>query len=129
MISGEILIFNCFVENTLEYYRNVLFLIILKGTFFLSNLLVLLHANTVTSNIRYLHQYLPSRDSHILKSSSTFPSPSATNIQYPFHISLKPTSPTQFSRTIPPNVFYQSIHISIAFQNRPIDLPILSCHV
>ena len=31
MISEQILMFSSFVENTVEYYRNVLLLIILKG--------------------------------------------------------------------------------------------------
>jgi len=38
MISGKNLIFSGFVENTLEYYRNVSFLIILKRNYFSSNL-------------------------------------------------------------------------------------------
>jgi len=33
MISEEILIFSNFVENTLEYYRIVFLLLILKGMF------------------------------------------------------------------------------------------------
>jgi len=33
VISGETLMFSGFVENRMEYYRNVLLLVILKGTF------------------------------------------------------------------------------------------------
>ena len=129
MISEETLMFSYMVEDTLEYCRNLLLLIILKGKFFLCNLRVFVYVNNVSSNIRYLHQYLPSRGSHILKSSSTFPSPFATNIQYTFHISLKPTSPTQFSRHFTYNALFQSIDISVAFQIPAIDPNFLSCHV
>jgi len=55
--------------------------------------------------------------SYILKSSSSFPSPVATNISYPFHISSKPPLATQFSRHILSNVFDQSFNIAAVFQN------------
>jgi len=38
MISGDTLMFSSSVQNTLEYYRNVLLLIILKDNYFPSNL-------------------------------------------------------------------------------------------
>ena len=48
--------FNNSVENTPEYYRNMLVLIILKGSFLLSNLRGLVHANTVASNVWYCNR-------------------------------------------------------------------------
>ena len=60
VISGENLMFSISVENTPEYYRNVLFLLMLKGTFSLYNLRAYLYVNNVSSNVWYLHQYLVS---------------------------------------------------------------------
>jgi hypothetical protein len=71
----------------------------------------------------------PLSASCIPKPSNSFPLPFATNIPYPFHISLNPQFPTQFSRHIPSNPFVQSFHISFAFHNRPFDLFCLSCHI
>jgi len=59
MLSVKSLIFSCFVENTLEYYRNVLLLKTLKGTFYPSKLQTLLYVNNVPENVRYLHQFFP----------------------------------------------------------------------
>ena len=58
--------------------------------------------------------------SYILVSSSSFPSPFATNISYPFHISLNPQFPTQFSRHILSNVSQDSFHIVTVFQNHQL---------
>ena len=85
--------------------------------------------NNVSNKLDTYINTFPQISSYILKSSITFPSPFATNIQHPFLITLKPKYPTQFSRHFTSNVFYQSIHISIAYQNRPSDLLFLSCHV
>jgi len=41
MISEHTLVFSRFAENTVEYYRNMLLLIIIKGTFSPCNLLAL----------------------------------------------------------------------------------------
>jgi len=61
MISEENLIFSSFVENTLEYYRNVLLLIILKGLYSPSNLRDLVYVNNITKNVIDVHQYLLQR--------------------------------------------------------------------
>jgi hypothetical protein len=61
MISEETLIFSSVVQNTLEYYGNVLLLIIRKGGFSPSNLRALAYVNNVTENVRHVHQYLPSK--------------------------------------------------------------------
>jgi len=53
--------FSSSVQNTLEYYRNVLLSILLKGNYFPSNLLVLIYANNLSLSDRYLHQYLSSK--------------------------------------------------------------------
>jgi len=58
MISEETLMFSSFVENKMEYYRNVLLLIILKGTFFLSNLRFFVCVNNVSTEVWSLQQYL-----------------------------------------------------------------------
>jgi hypothetical protein len=66
---------------------------------------------------------------YILDSTSSFPSPFATNISYPFANSSKPHFATQFSPHILSDVFDQSLHISAVFQNRTFDLFCLSCHI
>jgi len=65
MISGENLMFSISVQNTLEYYRNVSLLIILIRPF--SYLIYLpkykqkyVCVTNVSTNVTYLHQYLPS---------------------------------------------------------------------
>jgi len=45
MIYGKNLMFSSSVQNTLEYYGNVLFMIILKGSYFPTNLRALVQAN------------------------------------------------------------------------------------
>jgi len=72
--------------------------------------------NKVSNYVRYLSIWLQSPD-YIVASTSSFPSPFATNSSYPFHISFKPPFATQFSRHIMFNVFDQSFHISAVFQN------------
>ena len=57
--------------------------------------------------------------SYILESSGTFPSPFATNISNPFHISLNPPPATQFSRHVLSNVFDQSFDISAVSKSPP----------
>ena len=59
----------------------------------------------------------PQSASYILVSSSSFPSPFATNVSYPFLISLNPPLATQFSRHILSNVFDHSVHIAAVFHN------------
>jgi len=49
MISEETLMFSGFVENTLEYYGNVLFFIILKGHFIPSNLQAFVYGSNVST--------------------------------------------------------------------------------
>jgi len=53
--------FSSSVQNTLEYYRNVILLIILKGNYFPSNIWVLIYVNNLSLGDRYLHQYLSSK--------------------------------------------------------------------
>ena len=53
-----------------------------------------------------------------LEYSSSFPSLFATNISYPFYNSFKPPFATYLSRHILSNVFDQSLHIAVLFQNR-----------
>jgi len=57
--------FSSSVQNTLEYYRNVLFLITLIRSFSYLNYLLkykqkYVRVNKVSTNVTYLHQYLPS---------------------------------------------------------------------
>ena len=59
----------------------------------------------------------PHSASYIPKSSSSFPSTFATNISYPFHISLNKQFPTQFSCHILSKVSQQSFHIAAMIQN------------
>jgi len=66
--------------------------------------------------------------SYITQWSSSFPSPFATNLSYPFHISLNPQFPTQFSSHILSNVFDNSSRIAALFQNRPLN-SCLPCHI
>ena len=118
VISELILIFSSFDGNKLQYYQNILWLIILKGTFSPSNLRALMCVNIISPNVTYLHQYLASEC--VPETSSTFPSPFTTNISHPFHISFKPPFATYFSHHILSNVFDQSFHIAAQFQNRQL---------
>ena len=113
-----------FVENRLECYRNVLFLLILKGT-----LSSKLRALFYVSNVRYLYQYLLQNASYITEWSSSFPLHFATNISYPFHISHNPTLPTQFSRNILSNVLDNFFPYYSSVIKSPFDLFRLQCHV
>jgi len=54
---------------------------------------------------------------YILECSNSFHSPFATNISYPFYIYFKPPFATYLSRHILSNVFDQSLHIAVVFQN------------
>ena len=125
-MSEQTLVFSIVDRNKLEYYRNMLLLIILKGNFSPSILRALMYVNIVSTNVTYLHQYLASKC--VPETSSSFPSTSSTNISYPFHISFKPPFPNQFSCHIMYNVFDQSFYVSALFQNRTFDLYCLSCH-
>jgi len=66
--------------------------------------------------------------SYITEWSSSFPSLFATNLSYPFHISLNPTLPTQFSRHILSNVFHNFFRTTALFQNRHLMFS-LPCHI
>ena len=55
---------------------------------------------------------------YILESTSSYPSPFATTIAYPFDISFKPPFSSQFLRHIQFNVFDPPFQISAVFQNR-----------
>jgi len=129
VISGETLMFSGFVDNRLEYYRNVLLLIILKGTFphviYRPWFMYIMYQATLVTYINNC----PQISSYILKPTSNFPPPFATNLSYTFHISLNPQFPTQFAHHTRSNVFDQSIHISVVFQNRAFDLLCLSCRL
>jgi hypothetical protein len=50
------------------------------------------------------------------------------NIDYPLHISLKPTLRTQFSRHTLSSLFDQCFHISVVCQNLPPLMSLLSRH-
>ena len=54
MISEQNSIFSGFVETRLKYYINVLFLIILKGNYFPSNLGTLLYVTDTSTKLGYL---------------------------------------------------------------------------
>jgi len=68
-----------------------------------------------TKLVTYIYM-CPQNASCIPKSSSSLPSPFATDMSYPFHIPLNPPFPTQFSRHILSNVFHLTFYISVVFQ-------------
>ena len=117
VISEQTSIFSSFDRNKLEYYRNILWLIILKRNFSPSNLRALMYVNNVSTNVRYLHQYLASKCTP--KFSSSLGSPFATNMPYSFHFSFKPPITIQFSRHVLCNGFDYSFYIAAMFPNRP----------
>jgi len=125
VISEENLMFSFFVENALEYYRNVFLLIILKEIFFASKLHALICVKYIWSIVTYIN-ILSQNDSYIPKCFSSFPSPFATKISYPFHISFKPKFTSVFSRRILSKVFDLPFHISAVSKS-----PMLCfvCHV
>jgi hypothetical protein len=108
MVSEGTLTLSYFVENTLEYYRNVLLLIIYILYIYIYIYIYISYLIYGPWSMQIIYQptfdtyinIFPQSASYILKSSSSFPSPFATNIPYPFLISLKPPFPTQFSRHI-----------------------------
>ena len=63
MMSEWTLVLSSFVEITLEYYRNILLLIILKKTFPFNFMALSVRSNVlvtkISTNVRYLHNYLP----------------------------------------------------------------------
>jgi hypothetical protein len=117
VISGEKLMFSGFVQNRLEYYWNVLLLVILKGTFSPTNLRALVYVNYVWNNVRYINICRQS-SSYIPEPSNSFHSHFATNTSYPLPISFMPPLYTEFSRHILSNLLRHFFHLSTAFQNR-----------
>ena len=92
--------------------RNVLLLIILKG-----NVLHVIYGPWCISAT--FHTYINiclQNASYVTEWSSSFPSPFATNLSYPFHISHNPTLPTHFSRHILSNVFDKFSALQLCFK-------------
>jgi hypothetical protein len=126
MISEETLIFSSFVENRVQYYRNVSKLIILKGTSSACNLRVLVKqcvcVTKLSTKVWYLQRYWSQSCSYILEYSGRFPSVFATNFSCPFHTTFKPPLGTDFSRYFLCIVFDRSLDITVVFQNQTIHL-------
>jgi hypothetical protein len=128
MISEQNLMFSRLVENAVEYYQNMLLLIILKGIFFPSKLRALVCVNNVSTNVWFLQQYLYPKWQLYSPIVQQLPFTFVTNISYSFHISLNAPPATHLSRHIISNVLDQSFHISVLFYNHHLAMCCLSCH-
>jgi hypothetical protein len=133
MISEQSLMFSNSVQNTVEYYGNVLLLIILKGT--LSHVIYGPYSKQyICVSLNYqppLNSYISICSqcaSHIAEYSSCFLSVFATNISFPIHLPFKSPFPSHFSTHTLCSGFDQSFHNSVAFRNQLFNLfsPVLS---
>jgi len=127
MISEQTLVFSSFDRNKLEYYRNMLLLIILKRIFYPTNLRALTYVNNFQPKLDTYINICPQNAFHSLVSASLHLSLLTFHVYFTFlpshhsQLTSHATSCLMCSTSI--STF------SAFFQNRTFDLFCLSCHV